>query len=238
MIISKHLSVSYDNNLVLEDINLRLEGSGIIGILGPNGAGKSTLMKALLGLVDSTGESGIGGDLLPLMGRVAYVEQKTNIDYQFPITVGECVSLGLYKERGLFKRLSKTDWEKVSRVIDQVGLRGFENRPINALSGGQFQRMLMARCLVQEADYIFLDEPFVGIDSISEQIIVNLLKKLSKSGKLILVVHHDLSKVDHYFDQVIILNRHLIACGPIDQAFTRENLSAAYGDAILLGQGD
>lgn len=239
MIETKQLSVCYDNRRALEEISVSLKSPSITGIIGPNGAGKSTFMKSLLGLVDSTGDILFEGKPVSnLIGKVAYVEQKSLIDYNFPITVGECVALGTYKQVGLFRRLRKKEWQKVDEVLEQVGLLDFKARPIRALSGGQFQRMLVARCLIQNLDYIFLDEPFVGIDSISEKIIVDLLKQLKNEGKTILIVHHDLSKVSTYFDKLLVLNRQLIVYGNIEEAFTPEYLKKAYGDAIYIGGDD
>ena len=146
------------------------------------------------------------------------------------------MSLGFYKEVGLFRRLKKSDWTKVDAVLEQVGLSKFAKVPISNLSGGQFQRMLVARCLVQETQIIFLDEPFVGIDAVSERIIMDILKNLRNQGRTILIVHHDLSKVKRYFDTVMILNKKLLAYGPVEQVFTVENLRKAYEDTIFLGE--
>ncbi|MGT2933258.1 metal ABC transporter ATP-binding protein [Streptococcus catagoni] len=236
MISVKNLSVAYDNNyLALDNCSLTLKEPGIIGIVGPNGAGKSTLMKALLNLVDHQGSVNIGHKKSKNLGNlVAYVEQRSLIDYNFPITVKECVSLGTYTKLGLFRRVGKKEYEKVHFYLKEVGLEDFANRPIKSLSGGQFQRMLVARCLIQETDYIFLDEPFVGIDSVSESIIVDLLKELKKAGKIILVVHHDLSKVSQYFDQLILLNRELKAYGPVEEVFTVDNLTETYGKDLIV----
>lgn len=115
--------------------------------------------------------------------KIAYVEQKSNIDYTFPIKVKECVSLGTYANLTIFQRVGKEQWQKVSEALDILGVKEFENRQISALSGGQFQRVLLARCLVQDAEYIFLDEPFVGIDSVSEKIIMETLTNLKKKVK-------------------------------------------------------
>ena len=119
-----------------------------------------------------------------------------------------------------------------------VGLSDYADRQISQLSGGQFQRVLIARCLVQDADYILLDEPFVGIDSVSEEIIMNTLRELKKAGKTVLIVHHDLGKVAHYFDQVLLLNKELIAFGPTKETFTQANLKQAYGDRLFFNGGD
>lgn len=236
MIQTQELTVIYEGGqLALDKVSVTIEKGKIVGILGPNGAGKSSFMKALLGLVAVEGQVFLAGKVgKETAGNIAYVEQRSQIDPHFPITVRECVSLGLYKEIGLFRRLKKSDWTKVDTVLEQVGLSSYAKKPIHALSGGQFQRMLVARCLVQDREIIFLDEPFVGIDAVSERIIMDILKNLRNQGRTILVVHHDLSKVKRYFDTVMILNKKLLAHGPVEQVFTAENLRKAYEDTIFL----
>ena len=238
MIEMKNLSVSYQGQLVLEPTSLTIKGPTITGIIGPNGAGKSTLIKGMLGIVESEGQTFL--DRKPMkqeLSKIAYVEQKIHIDYNFPIKVKECVSLGLYPKIKLFQRLKAADWEKVARALKIVGLEDFAERQISQLSGGQFQRVLIARCLVQEADYIFLDEPFVGIDSVSEEIIMATLRQLRKAGKTILIVHHDLSKVVTYFDQVLLLNKKVIAFGSTESTFTKENMQQTYGSQLFMNGG-
>lgn len=239
MIEIKDLTVTYKDTPALDNINITLSKSKIIGIVGPNGAGKSTLIKAVLNIISSKGIIKIDDKLSKdQLGSVAYVEQKINIDYNFPIKVRECVSLGIYPKIGLFKNLNKSDWQKVDEALKLVGLEEFSNRQISELSGGQFQRVLIARCLVQEAKYIFLDEPFIGIDSVSEEIIMNTLRKLRDNGHTILIVHHDLRKVHAYFDEVLLLNKKLISYGSTKETFTRENLTNTYGtDLFFMGGG-
>lgn len=239
MIEIKNLTVTYKDTPALDNINVTLSNSKIIGIVGPNGAGKSTLIKAVLNIISSKGIIKIDDKLSKdQLGSIAYVEQKINIDYNFPIKVRECVSLGIYPKIGLFKNLNKHDWQKVDGALKLVGLEEFSNRQISELSGGQFQRVLIARCLVQEAKYIFLDEPFIGIDSVSEEIIMNTLKKLRDNGHTILIVHHDLRKVHAYFDEVLLLNKKLISYGSTKETFTRENLTNTYGtDLFFMGGG-
>ena len=239
MIEMKNLSVSYQGQLALEPISLTIKGPTITGIIGPNGAGKSTLIKGMLGIVESEGQTFL--DRKPMkqeLSKIAYVEQKIHIDYNFPIKVKECVSLGLYPKIKLFQRLKASDWEKVARALKIVGLEDFAERQISPVSGGQFQRVLIARCLVQEANYIFLDEPFVGIDSVSEEIIMETLRQLRKAGKTILIVHHDLSKVVAYFDQVLLLNKEVIAFGSTESTFTKENMQKTYGSQLFMNGGD
>ncbi|KXT73000.1 Manganese ABC transporter, ATP-binding protein SitB [Streptococcus sp. DD10] len=234
----QNVSVSYQETLALEDIHLTIQDPSITGIIGPNGAGKSTLLKAILNMIPHSGQAFLDNhELKKSLARVAYVEQKADIDFHFPIKVKECVSLGLYPQTKMFQRLSKANWDKVMQALAIVGLTNYADRQISQLSGGQFQRVLIARCLVQEADVIFLDEPFVGIDSVSEEIIMNTLRDLKTAGKTILIVHHDLNKVSHYFDQVLLLNRKLIAFGPTETTFTEENLGKAYGDGLFFKGG-
>lgn len=239
MIRIENLSVSYKETLALKDISLVLQGPTITGIIGPNGAGKSTLLKGMLGIIPHEGHAFIDDkEMKKSLKKVAYVEQKIHIDYNFPIKVKECVSLGLYPSIPLFHTLKAKHWEKVAEALEIVGLSDYADRQISQLSGGQFQRVLIARCLVQDADYILLDEPFVGIDSVSEEIIMNTLRELKKAGKTVLIVHHDLGKVAHYFDQVLLLNKELIAFGPTKETFTQANLKQAYGDRLFFNGGD
>ena len=239
MIRIENLSVSYKETLALKDISLVLQGPTITGIIGPNGAGKSTLLKGMLGIIPHEGHAFIEDkEMKKSLKKVAYVEQKIHIDYNFPIKVKECVSLGLYPSIPLFHTLKANHWKKVDEALEIVGLSDYADRQISQLSGGQFQRVLIARCLVQDADYILLDEPFVGIDSVSEEIIMNTLRDLKKAGKTILIVHHDLGKVAHYFDQVLLLNKELIAFGPTKETFTQANLKQAYGDRLFFNGGD
>ena len=239
MIRIENLSVSYKETLALKDISLVLQGPTITGIIGPNGAGKSTLLKGMLGIIPHEGHAFIDDkEMKKSLKKVAYVEQKIHIDYNFPIKVKECVSLGLYPSIPLFHTLKAKHWEKVAEALEIVGLSDYADRQISQLSGGQFQRVLIARCLVQDADYILLDEPFVGIDSVSEEIIMNTLRDLKKAGKTVLIVHHDLGKVAHYFDQVLLLNKELIAFGPTKETFTQANLKQAYGDRLFFNGGD
>ena len=239
MIRIENLSVSYKETLALKDISLVLQGPTITGIIGPNGAGKSTLLKSMLGIIPHEGHAFIDDkEMKKSLKKVAYVEQKIHIDYNFPIKVKECVSLGLYPSIPLFHTLKAKHWKKVADALEIVGLSDYAERQISQLSGGQFQRVLIARCLVQEADYIFLDEPFAGIDSISEEIIMNTLRGLKKAGKTVLIVHHDLGKVPHYFDQVLLLNKELIAFGPTKETFNQANLKQAYGDRLFFNGGD
>lgn len=239
MIAFDKISASYDGvHQAVEDVTFTIDQPAIIGIIGPNGAGKSTFIKAALQLIEGTGTTTVDGEALQKRQKeVAYVEQKSDIDYTFPITVRECVSLGLYPDKRFFERITNEDSKKVDHALSLVKMEDFKNRQISELSGGQFQRILIARTFVQDATFIFLDEPFVGIDANSEQIIMALLNDFKTRGKEIFIVHHDLSKVERYFDELVILNKTLIAQGSTEEVFTEKNLKQAFGDTIFVGGG-
>ena len=239
MITIKNIGVSYAMQPhVLKDCNATIEGPTITGIIGPNGAGKSTLLKAILGLIQSSGEILIDGEpTKKVLQKIAYVEQKSHIDFTFPITIRECVALGRTVKKKPLQRLTKEDWEKVDTAIEEVGLTDLASRQIGALSGGQFQRVLLARCMVQEAQYIFLDEPFVGIDMLSEKVIMTIIRKWKEEGKTILMVNHDLSKVKEYFDQVILVKHAIVASGKTEDVFVTKYLDDVYGGSVYIPQG-
>ncbi|WP_298650544.1 metal ABC transporter ATP-binding protein [uncultured Granulicatella sp.] len=239
MITIKNVGVSYAMQPhVLKNCNATIEGPTITGIIGPNGAGKSTLLKAILGLIQSSGEILIDGEpTKKVLQKIAYVEQKSHIDFTFPITIRECVALGRTVKKKPLQRLTKEDWEKVDAAIEEVGLTDLASRQIGALSGGQFQRVLLARCMVQEAQYIFLDEPFVGIDMLSEKVIMTIIRKWKEEGKTILMVNHDLSKVKEYFDQVILVKHAIVASGKTEDVFVTKYLDDVYGGSVYIPQG-
>ncbi|HLW14574.1 MAG TPA: metal ABC transporter ATP-binding protein [Flavobacteriaceae bacterium] len=222
----QNLSVVYSNGVeALSDVNLQLNAGSIYGIIGPNGAGKTTFVKGILGIVPAHGKVTYKGKSIKSWAKqTAYVEQKKNLDLDFPISVLDCVLLGTYPKLRFFEKPGATEKAAARKAIQQVGLTDQENRQIGELSGGQFQRVLIARTIVQDADLIFLDEPFVGVDVNSEAIIIDLLKQLVAEGKTIFMVHHDLSKVRDYFEKVILINKKVIAHGPTEKAFTKENL--------------
>lgn len=225
------LSVSYERKRVLSNIYLNMDGGKIYGVIGPNGAGKSTLFKSILGLIEPTaGNITIKG--LPVkdgMTAIAYVPQKNDVDWTFPATVLDLTLMGRYPHKTLLQRLSRKDKELAIAALAQLGIEHLKDRQIGELSGGQQQRVFLARALCQEADIFLLDEPFVGVDVTTEEKIIHILKGLAAEGKTLVVVHHDLSSVPEYFDEVILLNQRLIAAGPTETTFVKENIAQAYG---------
>lgn len=232
----KGLSVSYEKKRVLSNIYMEVEEGHVYGILGPNGAGKSTLFKAILGLVEPTsGSISVFGDSIEDHRiRVAYIPQKDGVDWDFPATVRDIVAMGRYPHKRLLQPFDDKDREIIMSALTNMGITELADRQIGQLSGGQQQRVFIARALAQEADLLFLDEPFVGVDMTTEERIISILKELAEMGKTLLVVHHDLSSVETYFDHVVLINQRLIAHGPVKETFTKENLSKTYGSQLTI----
>lgn len=226
----ENLSVSYYGKEVLKNVGFSLGTGKLIGILGPNGAGKSTLIKAVLGLIPcDCGKVTIENQpLKAVRKKIAYVPQRSNIDWDFPIVVKDTVLLGTYPKLGLFHRPKKEDKAWAMECLAKVGMEKFANNQIGELSGGQQQRVFLARALAQKAQHFFLDEPFVGIDVSSEEVIIEILKKLRDEGKTVFVVHHDLTKVENYFDELILINKELVGAGPVARVFRPELMQRAY----------
>jgi manganese/zinc/iron transport system ATP- binding protein len=230
------LTVAYRKRPVLWDIDFRLQEGSLVGLVGPNGAGKSTLIKAIMGLLPLlSGYVRIyGKPLEKRRDRIGYVPQRESVDWDFPVDAVDVVTMGRYGRMGLLGRPTKKDRELALACLDKVGLVDFAHRQISQLSGGQQQRVFLARALTQEADIYLMDEPFAGVDAATEKAIIELLKDLKRSGKTVLVVHHDLHTVADYFDWVMLLNLRLVKIGPTEEVFNKENLRATYGGRLSL----
>jgi len=224
------LSVSYHGKPALRTINIAILPGSLVGIIRPNGAGKSTFIKALLDLIpkDNGSVRIFGKTFSEQRQLVAYVPQRNNIDWDFPINVLETVLLGTYPSLGIFKRPKKADKARALACLKKVGMEDYHDRQIGELSGGQQQRVFLARALVQEPEILLLDEPFVGIDILSEENMMNILRNLKAAGKTILVVHHDLSKVDTYFEQLLVLNKKQIGYGDVKEVVRNGVINQAY----------
>ena len=206
---------------VLENISTEIPSAQITGIIGPNGAGKSTLIKATL-------------DLIPYQGKItkpdniAYIPQRKDIDWDFPISALDVCLMGLYPQIGWLKRIKKEHKAKALEMLEHVKLADKAHSPIGTLSGGQQQRVFMARALIQDADLFLLDEPMVGIDAKTQELLFEIFQQLKKQNKTIVIVHHNLITAQNHFDHVILLNKSIIATGPPEQALMSENLNQAY----------
>ena len=229
------LTVAYHRVPVLRDATCEVPAGSLTAVVGPNGAGKSTLLKAALGLIPAAaGDVSFWGEpLRAVRGRVGYVPQRSEVDWDFPVTAAKVVEMGLYREVGWFRPVSAAHRARAAEALDRVGLAEFAGRQIARLSGGQQQRVFLARALVQAADLYLMDEPFAGVDAATERAIVELLKDLRDAGRSVLAVHHDLSTVPEYFDRVVLLNKHVVAAGPVGEAFTKEMLREAYGGRLV-----
>ncbi|MEM1063283.1 MAG: metal ABC transporter ATP-binding protein, partial [Planctomycetota bacterium] len=156
------------------------------------------------------------------------------VDWDFPVTARQVVEMGLYREIGWLKRVTRAHRDRATAAMERVGVADLAGRQIADLSGGQQQRVFLARALVQEADLYLMDEPFAGVDAKTERAIVDLLSAMRDAGKTVLLVHHDLATVDHYFDEVLLLNRTLVSFGPVETAFTQEQITSAYGGPLTI----
>ena len=232
----KNLTVSYHNQPVLWDIDLEIPAGVMAGIVGPNGAGKSTLIKSLLGLVPSlSGEVLVHGrPYAAQRKRVGYVPQRSSVDWDFPTTALDVVTMGLYGRLGWLKRPGRKERQEAQEALEMVGMSAFAERQISQLSGGQQQRVFLARALVQQADVYFLDEPMAGVDATTERAIIDILRRLRDAGKTLIVVHHDLQTVRTYFDWLLLLNVRVIASGKAEEVFKIDHLRQAYGGQIAL----
>ncbi|PIR21523.1 MAG: manganese ABC transporter ATP-binding protein [Deltaproteobacteria bacterium CG11_big_fil_rev_8_21_14_0_20_47_16] len=232
----RDLTVAYHRRPVLWDVSSNFPAGHLIGIIGPNGAGKSTLIKAIMGLVPvASGEVRILGDTLKRQRHLlGYVPQRSSVDWDFPTNALDVVLMGRYGKFPLFRRPGKKDRAIAMECLEKLGMSSYADRQISQLSGGQQQRVFLARALAQDAEVYLMDEPFAGVDAATEQAIIVLLRELREKGKTVIVVHHDLQTAADYFDWVALLNLRIIACGPIDQTFTAENLRATYGGRLNL----
>lgn len=230
------LTVAYHRKPVLWDIELNIPEGKLVGIVGPNGAGKSTLLKACLDLIPKTsGWAHIyGKPYKKARHLVAYVPQRESVDWDFPVSALDVVAMGAYRRLGWFRRVTKEESAKALHCLEQVGIDHLADRQISQLSGGQQQRVFLARALMQDAELYLMDEPFAAVDAATEEAIVALLRKLSEQGKTCLVVHHDLATVTTYFDWLVLLNMRVVADGPAETTFTRENLQKTYGGKLNL----
>lgn len=233
----KNLNLSLGHQHILHDITLTIESSGeLIGIMGPNGAGKSSLLKSILGEFKATGET-LWNDkpVKQQLTELIYIPQRNSLDLDFPITVKDSLITGYYQTSGWFRPMKKEAYIKRDELLNELQLTNLKNKMLNELSGGQLQRVLLAKALMKESDFLCLDEPFVGIDFNSEEIMINLLRRLKSEGKLIVIVHHDIQKAKEYFDRIILLNQSLKFFGSANEALTDENIKEVFlKDGVVL----
>jgi manganese/zinc/iron transport system ATP- binding protein len=228
------LTVAYNSKPAIWDVDLDVPEGVLMAIVGPNGAGKSTLIKAVLNLIPRAAGTVrfYGKPYEQARSLVGYVPQRGSVDWDFPTSVIDVVTMGLYGKLGWFRRPGRKERELALHALDQVGMVDFAGRQISQLSGGQQQRTFLARALVQDAQIYFMDEPFAAVDAVTERAIVAILRELRERGKTVLVVHHDLQTVEDYFDHVTLLNVEIIASGKTAETYTSEKLRQTYGGRV------
>lgn len=214
------LTLGYHRHPAVHHLSGSIKRGSLTAVVGSNGSGKSTLMKGIVGVLKPmSGSCTVENDV-----RIAYLPQQSELDRSFPARVIDLVSLGLWPKRGLLGRFTSDDRERVSKALMSVGLEGFEKRPIDTLSGGQLQRALFARVLVQDADLILLDEPFNAIDAKTVSDLIELIKRWHGEKRTIMVVVHDLHLVREHFPETLLLARKPIAWGESRETLRPENL--------------
>ena len=229
------VSVAYGNISALKGINLRAQPGQITAVLGANGAGKSSLLKAIAGLVPRAGGTirWRGTAVKKWSREFAYLPQREEVDWSFPITVRGLVEMGRYPQTGWWRKFSAADSAAVDRALESLALLDLQDRQIRELSGGQQQRAFLARALAQEAHVLLLDEPFTGLDRNASQLLGDLLAKLAHEGRLVIASHHDLNSVPRLFDEALVLSTHALAFGPVAEILTPELIDRTFHEPAI-----
>ncbi len=232
----EHLTVRYNSHVpALEDVSFTLERGERVAVVGPNGAGKSTLFKVIAGILPPTsGQVDVYGRCPNEHIRIAYVPQRSQVDWSFPVTVADVVMMGRVGRLGLLRWPRRRDWEIVDESLRLVDMAEMANHQIGELSGGQQQRVFIARALAQEAELLLMDEPFTGLDVPAQETLFRILDQLRGRGVTVMVATHDLNQAADRFDRLILLNRRLIAIGRATEVLTPAHLAAAYGGQITI----
>lgn len=231
------VSVAYPNgNLALQDASFHLQSGTICALVGVNGSGKSTLFKSIMGFVKpKAGSVRINqGPVREALRRnsVAYVPQAEEVDWQFPVSVWDVTMMGRYGVMNFLRIPRAVDKASVEESLRRVSMWDYRDRQIGELSGGQKKRVFLARALAQGGQIILLDEPFTGVDVQTEESIIALLRELRAAGCIILVSTHNLGSVPEFCDQVVLINRTVLAYGPTSEVFTEQNLVATFGGVL------
>jgi manganese/iron transport system ATP-binding protein len=231
-----NISIGYGDKIVLRDVSFQIPHGARVAVVGPNGAGKSTLFKALVGLLPlKSGRILIHGlDLGLHKDCVAYVPQREEVDWKFPVTVSDVVMMGRFGKLGWLKRPSHADQAIVGESLAQLGIADLEKKSIGELSGGQQQRVFLARSIAQEPHILLMDEPFTGVDITTQEATLNLLDTLRDRSVTAIISTHDLNLAANRFDFILLLNKRVIAFGPPNEVMRQENLAEAFGNSLLV----
>jgi ABC-type Mn2+/Zn2+ transport system ATPase subunit len=235
----RQLSVRYNGRAALEDLTFHLHQGERIAVVGPNGAGKSTLFKVVSGVLTPTsGEVNIFGSRPGQHVCIAYVPQRSQVDWNFPVNVADVVMMGRSAKLGPLNWPHKKDWEHVNRALEMVDLSNLASRQISQLSGGQQQRMFIARAMAQEAELMLMDEPLTGLDTPAQEGLLDLLDRLKTQNVTVMVATHDLEQAARHFDRILLLNHRMVAFGSPENVLKTENLLSAYGGRLRSTSGD
>lgn len=225
MIELNNVTLGYNRHPAVHHVTADIQKGAFLALVGPNGAGKSTLLKGIL------------GQLTPIEGRVSligisnkdisYLPQANRVDRQFPMSAAQFVACGLWHELGLFKQLKASHRQRIDEALIKVGLSGLENRPLDALSGGQFQRLLFARKIIQPSKLLLLDEPFNAVDEQTVNDLMQILIEEHNKGATIVAVVHNMALVKRYFPSAMLLARELLGYGNTADVLTPERLLQA-----------
>ncbi|MEN9562532.1 MAG: hypothetical protein RIR73_776 [Chloroflexota bacterium] len=232
----KNISIGYGEKTILRDLSFQVPHGSRVAVVGPNGAGKSTLFKALVGLLPlQQGNIYIHGEALGAhQDCVAYVPQREEVDWRFPVTVDDVVMMGRFSQMGWLKRATSRDKQAVQKSLTQMGIADLAERSIGQLSGGQQQRAFLARAIAQEPHILLMDEPFTGVDITTQEATLRLLDHLQEKEVTAIVSTHDLNLAGSRFDLVLLLNHRLVAFGTPKEVFVKENLAQAFGNSLLV----
>lgn len=232
----KDMDVSYGALVALAGVDLTVRPGSVVGVIGPNGSGKSTFLKAIAGIVPTRKGMVLmnGKRLRRSDAHIAYVPQSDDVNWDFPVSAHDAVLMGTFRTTGWFRIPSREAHERADAALERVGLRSIGDRHISQFSGGQQQRIFLARAIVQRPRIVLLDEPMTGIDVRNRGVLHTMIREFSESGAIVLMATHDLDEVQEHTDQIVCLNRRMIAFGPTADTFTPDKLRATFGGQVAI----
>ncbi len=228
--------MSYGSTFQLLDVSIAVQRGAVVGLIGPNGSGKSTLLKAIAGVLDAdAGTMSLNGrPLRAQASHVAFVPQREDVNWDFPASALDVVLMGRFRSIGWLRRPGRDDRERAKAALAQLGLGGMGARHISQFSGGQQQRIFLARAMVQDPVLVLLDEPFTGIDQENREVLHEAIRGFAREGIITLMATHDLDEVQATCSHVLCLNKRVVAFGPTATTYTPDNLRATFGGRVAV----
>ncbi|MBA4179398.1 MAG: manganese ABC transporter ATP-binding protein [Anaerolinea sp.] len=232
----RDIEVSYGASLALGGVTADVLPGTVVGVIGPNGSGKSTLLKAIAGVLSpSRGTIRLGAqDIRERAAQVAFVPQREEVNWDFPVTARDVVLMGRYRSKGWLRWPGAADRRMAESALERLGLSGMGDRHISQFSGGQQQRIFLARAMVQEPLVVLLDEPFTGVDVTNRKVFHETIQEFARRGIIVMIATHELGEVQETTDFVMCLNRRMVAFGPTPATYTPENLRATFGGQVAV----